>query len=275
MSAGVCGKRLGFEEIFGSPSPAPAAKRSRCSRYGSPVHSPDFGIGSDDKLSVLLHMFPSMDREVVETILNSHGHKIDDAIKSLHALCIGDGTTLKETVCLDSDLTSDGHVVAGDKITHMPEWKAEEANHGNLDYKPQNGLSWVDVFVHEMMNALDLNDVRFRAAQMLEAFEKSVITNYTASDKNCMEQQEVISIKEQLQCLLRDNQILKKAVAIQHERSLEQEEKLKEIQQLKHVLGKYQEQIQTLERNNYTLRIHLQRAHESSSIPSRFHPDVF
>lgn len=64
MSAGVCGKRLGFEEIFGSPSSAPPSKRSRCSLYESPVHSPDLGFGSDDKLSILLRMFPSLDREV-------------------------------------------------------------------------------------------------------------------------------------------------------------------------------------------------------------------
>lgn len=270
MSAGVCGKRLGFEEIFGSPSSAPPAKRSRCSLYGSPVHSPDLGFGSDDKLSILLRMFPSLDREVVETTLNSHGHKMDDAIKSLHAFCVGGESSIKETVSLDQDLTSDGHVVAGDKITPMSESKVEEVNPCTLNFDPQNASSWVDVFVHEMMNASDWNDVRSRATQMLEAFEKSVITNSVSSYK-----QEVTSLKEQLQGLLRDNQILKKAVAIQHERSLEQDEKLKEVQHLKHVLSKYHEQVQTLERNNYTLRIHLQRAQESSSIPGRFHPDVF
>lgn len=68
MSAGICGKRLGLEEIFGSPlPPPPSAKRSRCARYGSPVrHSnSDFGLGSEDKLSILLRMFPAMDRKVL------------------------------------------------------------------------------------------------------------------------------------------------------------------------------------------------------------------
>lgn len=35
---------------------------------------------------------------------------------------------------------------------------------------------WVDLFVHEMMNATDLNDARARAAKILEAFEKNVVT---------------------------------------------------------------------------------------------------
>lgn len=60
-------------------------------------------------------------------------------------------------------------------------------------------------------------------------------------------QQEIASLKEQLQSLLRDNQILKKAVTLQHQKNMENEEKLKEVQQLKHIIGQYQEQIRTLE----------------------------
>lgn len=62
-----------------------------------------------------------------------------------------------------------------------------------------------------------------------------------------MEHLEHVSRKNHIQNLLNDNQILKRAVAIQHERSLEQEEKAKEVQQLKHVLSQYQEQINSLE----------------------------
>ena len=68
-----------------------------------------------------------------------------------------------------------------------------------------------------------------------------------------VEQQEIASLKEQLQCLLKDNQILRRAVAIQHERNIEHEEKLKEVEQLKHIISQYQEQIRTLEvgKNNF------------------------
>ena len=81
---------------------------------------------------------------------------------------------------------------------------------------------------------------------MLHLFLFSI--NDVAALFDCdMEQQEIASLKEQLQCLLRDNQILKRAVAIQYDRNMEHEKELKEVQQLKHVISQYQEQIRTLE----------------------------
>lgn len=62
-----------------------------------------------------------------------------------------------------------------------------------------------------------------------------------------MEQHEHASLKEHLQSLLNDNQILKKAVSIQHERHLEQEQKEKEVQLLKLVISQYQDQARNLE----------------------------
>lgn len=61
MSAGICRKRVGFEEIFGSSSPpsCSASKRPRWSGLGS-----DFGSLSEDPLSDLLQMFPDLDPEV-------------------------------------------------------------------------------------------------------------------------------------------------------------------------------------------------------------------
>lgn len=57
----------------------------------------------------------------------------------------------------------------------------------------------------------------------------------------------MVLLKDQLQSLFRDNQILKRAVAIQHERYLEQEEKTKEVSLLKHMISQFQEKIRTLE----------------------------
>ncbi|KAG6481510.1 uncharacterized protein LOC122017629 [Zingiber officinale] len=260
MSAGICGKRLGLEEIFGSPaSPPPSAKRSRCSRYGS-----------EDTLSVLLRMFPSMDREVVETVLNAHDHKIDDAIKSLHALCLGDGSVNVEGI--NSILQSSDNTVQGVLKSQTFEGNAE-VSQNKVSCQPeesQNGTSWGDVFVKEMMNASDWNDVRTRAMKTLEVFERDIVTRTTA-----YMEKENNSLKEQLQCLLRDNQILKRAVAVQHECSLEHEEKIKEVQHLKQVISQYQEQVRALEMSNYTLKVHLQKAQDASSMPGRFHPDIF
>lgn len=54
-------------------------------------------------------------------------------------------------------------------------------------------------------------------------------------------------LKEQIEILLRDNAILKRAVAIQHERQKEYDERNQEVQQLKHLVSQYQEQLRTLE----------------------------
>ncbi|KAJ0979462.1 hypothetical protein J5N97_014936 [Dioscorea zingiberensis] len=259
MSAGVCGKRLGFEEFFGS---SPAAKRSRCSPYGSPIRSPEFGFGSDDKISILLRMFPSIDREVVERVWKSHDDKIDDAIKSLRFLCLVDGSAINGAEILGTTSHSNG--VLGAQTSEV---KVEAASNNCLPpCAPHDRSSWVEFFVQEMMNASNWDDVCGRVLRILEAFERSAVHK---------EQQEIASLKDQLLCLSRDNQILKKAVAIQQERNLENDEKLKEVQQLKHIVSQYQERARTLELQNYTLKLRLHRAQEGNPIPSRFHPDIF
>ncbi|KAJ0831205.1 hypothetical protein HanPSC8_Chr15g0664341 [Helianthus annuus] len=55
----------------------------------------------------------------------------------------------------------------------------------------------------------------------------------------------------------------------------EYDERNVEVQQLKQLLSQYQEQVRTLEVNNYALTMHLKQAQGSNSIPGRFHPDIF
>ncbi|XP_077213814.1 uncharacterized protein LOC143848703 [Tasmannia lanceolata] len=272
MSAGVCGKRIGFEEIFGSSGPSSSAKRSRCLRFGSPNRNSDFGFGSEDKVSILLRMFPSMDRELVETVLNSHNHKIEDAIESLHTPSLGDASAKSVSLNLDSMVIASANAFQDCENTLTSVKKIEDLQNDNTNFEtriPIYGSPWVDIFVQEMMNASDLDDARGRATRILETFEQSVVAHSRE-----LGEREMASLKEHLQNLLRDNQILKRAVTIQHERNSEQEEKVREVQQLKHVLSQYQEQVRTLEVNNYILKLHLQRAQNRSSIPGHFHPDV-
>ncbi|KMZ75133.1 Ubiquitin system component Cue protein [Zostera marina] len=278
MSAGICGKRLGLEEVFGSPSSS-APKRFRFSSTSPPssfhgsvdrFSTADLVADRADKVLALLRIFPSMDRKVVEKILDSHDHNIDDAIRSLHALCLNDPSLRN-----DADILNQYPVQATVNM-HMTGQKNEDSSSNPLGSEATmsapsvDGTSWVDVFVQEMMKASDWDDVKGRATKILEAFEGNVVGK-------CKEtwEQESVSLQEQLQSLLRENQILKRAVAIQHERSVEYEEKLKEADQLKHMIGQYQQQVQTLELNNYSLKIHLQKAQDTSSIPSQFHPDIF
>lgn len=75
--------------------------------------------------------------------------------------------------------------------------------------------------------------------------------------------------------MIRENSILKRAVAIQHERQKDYENRNREVEYQKQMVSQYQEQLRTLEINNYALSMHLKQAQQSSSIPGRFHPDVF
>ncbi|KAJ9180739.1 hypothetical protein P3X46_008951 [Hevea brasiliensis] len=270
MSAGVCGKRVGFEEIFGSSSSS--AKRSRCSNFRSPTRSPEFGSGSEDTVFTLLQMFPALDPELVKTVYRNHNNKIDDAIQTLMKFSFGDDVDRNKSQSFESATIGNCDAVPALSTATCHQMSEEEVENLKTSSDYENvvdGPKWVDQFVQEMMKAADLDDARRRAAQVLEAFERSITAQSRAT-----ELPEDASMKEHLQSLLNDNQILKRAVAIQYERNVEQEEKTREVQNLKLLLNQYQEQIRSLELNNYALKLHLQRAQQSSSIPGFFNPDI-
>lgn len=54
-------------------------------------------------------------------------------------------------------------------------------------------------------------------------------------------------LKEQVEALVQENTILKRAVSIQHERQKEFEDNGQELQRLKQLVSQYQEQLRTLE----------------------------
>jgi phage-related minor tail protein len=56
-----------------------------------------------------------------------------------------------------------------------------------------------------------------------------------------------LSYKEQFEAVIKENTILKKAVAIQHVRQKEHDERNQELQQLKQLALQYREQIRGLE----------------------------
>ncbi|XWS55684.1 hypothetical protein CRYUN_Cryun09bG0022100 [Craigia yunnanensis] len=270
MSTGVCGKRVGFEDVFGS-----SPKRFKCSSFESPNPSSNSGSRPDGPVSTMLQMFPAFDPELITSNLRNHNDKIEDPRESLNAL----SSYIEERNkphSFDSarignctDIPLDGTATC----SQMSEQNAEDVN--NIKQKFDNGTvvdspKWVDLFVHEMITATNIDDVRGRAAGILEAFEGSITAN-----KRAAEEIEYASLKEHLQSLLDNNQILRRAVAIQHERNLEQEGKEREVQHLKLTLSQYLEQVRTLELTNCTLRLHLQRAQESSSIQGQFPPDIY
>lgn len=254
MSAAVCGsKRPFFDEI---PSPPSASKKlRRCSPSS-------ISFSTSSSLDQLRDFFPDMNPEKLERVLLENGNDLESAIKSLKELCLRAESQSGSPEKISSNPEQDGSVAAASQ------------NPSAVDNLPINGGEWVDLFVRELMSSASVDDAKARAFRLLEVLEKAISKH--AGDEGAQNfQKENAMLKEQIEALVRENSILKRAVTIQHERQKEFEEKNNELQHLKQLVSQYQEQLRTLEVNNYALTMHLKQAQQSSSIPGRFHPDVF
>lgn len=75
--------------------------------------------------------------------------------------------------------------------------------------------------------------------------------------------------------VLKDNVLLKRAVAIQHTRIKDSTDKDGQIQQLQQMLMQCQDRIRALESSNYSLSLHLKHATSRPSVMDGTPPDVF
>ncbi|ONK65752.1 uncharacterized protein A4U43_C06F560 [Asparagus officinalis] len=128
------------------------------------------------------------DLQVVELVVETHDNKNDDAIQNLHALCLGSNLKADEARSLNATVLSNENTIEGEILGNSRTF--------------QNGSSWVDLFVQDMHNVSNWDDVRGKATMLLEAFEKNVIDNSMTS------KEEIGLLKEHLQCVLKDNNIL-------------------------------------------------------------------
>ncbi|KAL1554836.1 hypothetical protein AAHA92_15349 [Salvia divinorum] len=291
MSAVVCGKRSNiFEE---SPSSPPVTKRIRWSSSSSPgrTFSPPRAAASSNYISStsaidhLVALFPDMDKQelemctvgndrwiirpfylFLEKALEECGDDLDLAIKRLNDLQLS-------VAASSSDLTQDiGNQFLAKVVNDAGPASGEEPP--GVNNRPVDGAEWVELLVREVLTAANVEDAKARLSQALEALEKSICANATAEAAKSFQKENVV-LKQHLEALLQENTILKRAVSIQHERQKEFEETGHELHQLKQLVSQYQEQLRTLEVNNYALTMHLKQAQQSGSLPGRFHPDVF
>ncbi|XP_057486069.1 uncharacterized protein LOC130772333 isoform X2 [Actinidia eriantha] len=281
MSAVVCGKRSSFFEDL--PQSPKVSKRVRFS--SSPVwfSPPRPTIGSSSSPLVLDHLsdlFPDMDKQALEEC----GNNLDLAIRSLNELQLGpaENLGLAATECdftqaENMQFQASGVVNTNAEVSSPEDPSAPE----NL---PPNGADWVELFVREMTNASNMDDAKARASRALEVLEKSICARTTSEAAQTL-QQENVMLKEQVELLVHENSVLKRAVSIQHVRQKEFEDRTREFHHLKQLASQCQEQLRTLEVkmpnvkisevNNYALTMHLNQAQQSNSIPGSFHPDVF
>lgn len=271
MSAIVCGsKRSFFEDLPASPqsgSSPPVSKRIRCSSSTSPVRFSSYSY-PPALVDQLRALFPNMDNQSLERVLDTCGNDLDAAIKRLHELSLGyeaqnsDATKESSTTNVQKGAESNG----GDAVP-----SEDPSGQNNLQIQ---GAEWVELFVKEMMGATSVDDARSRAAKVLESLEQSISARARSETaQNYLKENSML--KEQIDAVLRENTILKRAVSIQHERQKEYDDRNQEVQYLKQMVSQYQEQLRTLEVNNYALTMHLQQAQQSNSIPGRFNPDIF
>lgn len=283
MSAVVSGKRSFFDELnatepvskrircssrFAS-NPLPAFSSSSSSIYSSP---PVSSSPSSHLIQQLIVIFPEMDNQLLEKTLEECGNDLDSAIRRLTELRLGSAV---KTVAPDSE--KEGAVQENEQLGSQATGN-EETPYVKDQSAPEvlqmGGADWVELFVREMMNASNIDDARARASRALEVFERSVSAGAGKEAAQNVQMENMV-LKEQLEALIQENTILKRAVSIQHERQKECENQSQELQHLKQLLSQYQEQLRTLEINNYALTMHLKQAQQSNSIPGRFHPDVF
>ncbi|XP_062229368.1 uncharacterized protein LOC133927093 isoform X2 [Phragmites australis] len=254
MSAVVCGKRSSsiFADELLPPSPPsphsshhhhPAAKRSRRS-----PHRAFDGRRREALLHQLLTHFPDMDPQLLERALEASGDDLDSAIKSLNELRLESAEAILSSTGLKSE--NGQRTAIHSSVEGIPNGGVDTATEhppavDNYETS-NNGSEWVELFVREMTNASDINDARARASRALEALEKSIVERAGAEATQNLHTENMV-LKEQLTVVLRENAVLKRAVAIQHERQKEFDERSQEVQSLKQLVLQYQEQVRTLE----------------------------
>jgi hypothetical protein len=240
---------------------------------------------------------------LLERALEASGDDLDSAIKSLTELRLESAEAILSATVGESEnglsaalklsaegTVSNGHL--GVVTEHPPATDNDQTNNQSSE--------WVELFVREMMSSSDIDDARARASRALEAFEKSIMDRVGAEAVHNLHRENAM-LKEQLSIILRENAVLKRGVAIQHERQKEFDVRTQEADSLKQLVLQYQEQLKTLEVlpvitssnfdhsvqkvksgnrgslqiNNYALRVHLKQAQQNNSMPGRFPPDVF
>jgi FtsZ-binding cell division protein ZapB len=212
-----------------------------------------------------------MDQLVLERALQERDNDLDAAIKSLNELYLGAaggnfGTAEESEIDVNVDggkLQNDGNASA-----------SASENQSTLNSLPADGAEWIDFFVREMMVATSVDDARARAARMLEVLEKSINERASAETTDAL-QKENSMLKGQIEVLSKERNSFKNAFRIQHERLADYENKNQELQHLKQLASQYQEQIRTLEINNYALAMHLKQAQQGNGFQGHFPPDIF
>eukprot|EP00775_Hariotina_reticulata_P004554 gene4554-4806_t len=227
-SAGSSKRLFNSEEDTGSDQFG-AVKRARClsspagrcrpSSSQSPPHNSLSQGVHPSAIAALKALFPDMDEQAVESVLAECGQDIDAAIRRLTELKLSteQAAATGAVPRAEEPAQQDAAHAASDRQQPEPSTSSTAAAGGGL----QTAEQWVDAFVQEMAGAKDFSDARCRAAKMLQAFEQFV----TARSKQG-------GAHGKLEDVLRENNILKRAVQIQNTKLQEASAKDQELTEI-------------------------------------------
>uniref|UniRef100_A0A0A9FRQ5 CUE domain-containing protein n=1 Tax=Arundo donax TaxID=35708 RepID=A0A0A9FRQ5_ARUDO len=216
----------------------------------------------------------AMGSKFIEKALEECGNDLDSAINCMHNRHVQSAECdVAHVYQSPVGMSTEGEMPA-EGILDGNEVAAPVQSIPGAESLPSSNTEWVEILVNEMVSASDTDDAKARASRVLEVFERSLTSRIGAEALQSFRKENSV-YKEQFEAVIRENTILKKAVAIQHERQKEHDERNQELQQLKQLVAQYQEQVRSLEVNNYALSMHLRQAQQGSSMPGHFHRDIF
>jgi len=220
MSAVYCGTKRSYFDDNSSP---PSSKRFRCF---SPSNSPIWSSPPSSSLDQLHSAFPHIELTVLVKALEDNGSDFNAAMKSLYSFASSEEKKAEE-LAAGGAATQETDAVCG----------------GN---PPTSGDDWVELLVREVLQSSGTDDAKVRAARVLEALEKMLSARAREEAGNKF-QEEKVAVQQQVETLVKDNTVLKRAVAIQHERQKALEDANHQLGLLKQLVPQYQEKLRNLE----------------------------
>ena len=219
-----------------SPQSTVSRKRGFCADI-SPIAAPTTKRTRFDGYARLRGLFPMVDDQTIRTVFDACKGDIDSAVARLSALALASTAARAPP---SPPKAPEPEPVATIETARSPD-------------------DWVGAFVAEMARSSDIPDARQRAARALRAFESFVSARSSRQ------------AEQRADRLERENQVLKRAVAVQARR-LEATDGEKAA--LERTVSAQAERLRRAERTNYALSVHLHRA-SPGGIPDNRPPDVY
>ena len=223
---------------------------------------------------------PGSALQVIAEVLSEYGDNIDAAIKHLTGLRLsanGDAAAAAAAQRSEGPPAAEqaarlpsGAAAAAAAAEHSGSGGAAALESPAQPPRLRSAEEWVDAIVAEMGQASDVADARSRAAKVLQAFEHAVLQHSSKAGKGGAAGDPAAAD------LLRENALLKRAVAIQASRIAEGAPAEREVAELRAALEGARARLAALEMQNYSLQLHLKQAADSKDPPhARHNPDIF